>query len=497
MAAPLMQPVVAIVGHIDHGKTTLLDYIRTATVAAGEQGGITQRVSAYEAIHKTKDGERLITFIDTPGHEAFGAMRRRASHAADIAILIVAADDGVKPQTQEAIKAVQEAGIPFIVAFTKIDKNTANIEKAKESVLREGVYLENLGGDVPWVAISSKTGEGVPELLDLILLVAEVGDMKNDTAAPVQAIVIESARDAKAGTSATVIIRQGTLTTGGFAVTGTAFAPLRSIENFAGKRVDSLTAGKPARIAGFTEEPAVGSTVTVVATKKEAEKMTADAALAQKKGATTRTDSTASDKAVMRLVLKADTQGSLEALRYELGKVTHPDVDVLIAGAGVGTINENDIKLVIGFSPAAILGFSVKVDGSAKDLAERQHIALEQRTIIYELSQWLTDEIAKHAPDRSAEAITGTAKIIKLFSATSSKHVVGARVESGTLKMGDLVTVFRRDLPVGTGKISNLQQQRSNVNAVGEGVEFGMQIDSKADIVGGDVIQVGGKKANG
>ena len=218
------QPVVAIVGHIDHGKTTLLDYIRKSSVAAKETGGITQRVSAYEVEHKDAEGVRLITFIDTPGHEAFQKMRERAGSAADIAILIVAADDGVKPQTQEAYKAIQNAKIPFIVAFTKIDKDTANIEKAKESVMREGIYLEGLGGEIPYAGVSGKTGAGVPELLDLIVLASDVNSITCDSEKPAEAILIESSRDPKIGVSATVIIRQGTVSTGGFAVTGKAYA---------------------------------------------------------------------------------------------------------------------------------------------------------------------------------------------------------------------------------------------------------------------------------
>ncbi|MEK7063524.1 MAG: hypothetical protein AAB955_02435, partial [Patescibacteria group bacterium] len=331
-------------------------------------------------------------------------------------------------------------------------------------------------------------------LMDLILLVAEVQELKADPGAAVEAVVIESSRDAKSGTAATVIIRQGTLQTGGFAVTGTAYAPLRSIENFAGKRVDSLECGKPARLTGFTAEPVVGSTVTVVSTKKEAEEMVVAATIARKNSDATRSNAENTDKVVMRVVLKADTQGSIEALQYELAKVTHPDVEVLTVATGVGAVNENDVKLLIGFSPSAILAFNIKVDPSAKDLAERQRIMLESRAIIYELSEWLAAELIRHAPDRSAEAITGTAKIIKLFSAAGSKHVVGAKVESGVIKLGEQVSIFRRGLEIGHGKISNLQQQRSNVSTVAEGLEFGMQIDSKADIVGGDMVQIGGKK---
>lgn len=485
--AAVKQPVVAIVGHIDHGKTTLLDYIRKTKVADKEHGGITQRLSAYEAVHTDTNGEHLISFIDTPGHEAFSAMRRRSASAADIAVLIVAADDGVKPQTIEAMKAIADAKVPMIVAFTKIDKDTANIERAKESVLREGVYLEGLGGDVPWVGVSGKSGEGVSELLDLILLVADVHGITCDPRAPFSGVIIETSRDAKTGISATVIAKAGTLQTGAFAVSGSAFAPIRAIENYAGERVPSLTCGKPARLTGWSEEPKVGGVVTIVTSKKEAEAAVAEAVTEAKKPHAQPTESA---RPVMRLVLKADTAGSIEALEHELNKIPHEHVDFLIAGTGVGTINENDVKLVIGFSPAIILGFNVKTDASAKDLAERQHIQVETRTIIYELSEWLQAEVTKYIPDTSGQEVVGVGKVLKQFSTTGSKHVIGVRVEEGMLRMHDHVTILRRGIEVGNGKITNLQLQRADVSSVAAVAECGMEVTSKSDIVGGDQLQV-------
>ena len=483
-------PVVAVVGHIDHGKTSLLDYIRKSSVAAREAGGITQRVSAYEIVHTGAEGTMPITFIDTPGHEAFSAMRRRSANAADIAILIVAADDGVKPQTKEALKAIQDAEIPFIVCFTKIDKDTANVDRAKESVLREGVYLEGLGGDVPWAQVSSKTGEGIPELLDLIALVANVQGLTVDRAAPFSAIVIESSRDPRTGISGTLIIKAGVLTTGVFLVAGNAYAPVRSIENFEGARVQELAAGKPARVAGFSVEPKVGTVVRAVATKKEAE------ALAESAGVKNQSDAGAvsGDKPVLRLLIKADTAGSLEALEYELSKVSQEKVNHLIVARSTGPVSEADVKLLIGFLPAAIVAFNTKVDATAQDLAERQHIGIVEKSIIYELSEWLDIESKKYEPDESGMAVTGTAKILKTFSVAGTKHVVGGRVESGVLKRNDIVTIFRRGIEVGSGKVVNLQQQNADAPQVSEGMECGMQIESRADIVAGDILEAGGKR---
>ncbi|MDE2078764.1 MAG: GTP-binding protein [Patescibacteria group bacterium] len=480
------QPVVAIVGHIDHGKTTLLDYIRKSAVAAKEMGGITQRVSAYEIVHKGAEGERAITFIDTPGHEAFQKMRERAGAAADIAILIVAADDGVKPQTLEAWKAITAAKIPYIVAFTKIDKDTASLDRAKDSVMKAGIYLEGLGGDVPFAAVSGKSGEGVPELLDLIVLAADLHAISCDPTKPAEGIVLEASRDPKIGVSATVIVKQGTVKAGGFAVSGSAYAPLRIIEDYAGKKIKEICCGKPARIVGFTDEPKTGALMTVVATKKEAEALVAKNAVPTKAAERRSAPGANNEKAVIRLLLKADTAGSLEALEYELGKIKEEHIEFLTVGTGTGAISENDVKRLIGFSPAVILGFNVKVEPNAKDLAERQHIGIEARAIIYELSDYLKAEVERLKPEVPEPA--GRAEILRHFSTTGTKHVVGGKVVEGTLKLNERVTILRRGIEAGSGKITNLQMQRADVSSVPEGMEFGAQIDTKADVVQGDSV---------
>lgn len=489
------QPVVAIVGHIDHGKTTLLDYIRKSSVAAKETGGITQRVSAYEVTHTGAEGERHITFIDTPGHEAFQKMRARAGAAADIAILIVAADDGVKPQTLEAHKAIIEAGIPFIVAFTKIDKDTASLDRAKESVMKNGIYLEGLGGDISFMGVSGKTGAGVPELLDLIGLVADLHSITCDATKEVEGIVIESARDPKAGISATVIVRSGTVSVGGFAVIGSAMAPLRTLEDFTGAKVTEISCGKPARITGFDSEPKVGSILTVVKTKKEAEKLTDEVRQPTEAKPRGGAIEGAGKRTLVRLALKADTTGSLEALEHELAKISEEGIELHVVSGTVGPISDNDVRPFIGFSPAIVLGFNVKADTSAKDLAERQHITLETRTIIYELGDWLKEEIKKFKPEMEEGTISGTAHIIKQFSSSGSKHVIGGKVLTGIIHLKDQVLIHRRGIEVGMGKVVNLQMQRADVDAVPEGMEFGAQVESKADIVAGDTLSALFKKA--
>lgn len=481
-----VQPVVAVVGHIDHGKTSLLDYIRKEKVAEGETGGITQRISAYEIEHTPKEGEtRSISFIDTPGHEAFKEMRRRGASAADIAILVVAADDGVKPQTLEAWRAITDAGIPFIVAFTKIDKDTANIDRARESVMKEGIYLEGLGGSVPHVGVSSKTGDGIDELLDVILLITDLEEIRCDQDAEAKAVVIESTRDPRAGVAATVIVRSGVFETGAFAVADDAWAPLRILEDAQGKKVKEIVCGKPAKIVGFSKEPRVGSEMYVVATKKEAEEAATRGEAPVEQSAST----DAGDKKPIRLILKADTAGSIEALEYELKKIPQETAHLIIVDKSVGSVTENDVKRLVGFEDALIAGFNVKVDASAADMASRQNVHVETKPIIYELTEWLQNEVERIAPAEPEVVVTGSAKILKYFSTTGNKHVVGGRVESGVLKRGAHVTIARRGIDVGQGKVVNLQAQKSDVDSVSEGAEFGAQIETKADITGGDMIE--------
>lgn len=488
------QSVVAVVGHIDHGKTTLLDYIRKSTVAAKETGGITQRVSAYEVKHATPEGERSITFIDTPGHEAFQKMRRRGAAAADIAILVIAADDGVKPQTLEAYRAVKDAGIPFVVAFTKIDKENANIERAKESVMKNEIYLEGLGGDVPYVGVSGKTGAGVSELLDLIILASDLKEITCDPSLPVEAIVIESFRDPKSGIAATAIIKKGTIRSSGCAVAGLAYAPLRAIEDFTGAKVKELSCGKPVRISGFTEEPPVGELLSVVPNKKEAERLISERARESSRKAAKGEEGTIGT--TTRILIKADTAGSLEALEHEIGKISKDANRLAIISRGVGALSENDIKSLIGFSPALAIGFNVKVDPVAKDLAERQGITVQTKDIIYELADWLKEKMKEFEPAPSADRVLGEVMIAKHFSTTGAKHVVGGRVLKGVVSAGNRVVIYRRGVEVGSGKVLNLQEQKSDVSSVAEGKEFGAQIETKADIIPGDTLSayVAGQK---
>lgn len=483
MAESARPPIVAVMGHIDHGKSSLLDYIRKTNVTAGEAGGITQHVSAYEAEHEHEGTMRRITFLDTPGHEAFRALRARGAAAADIAILVVAADEGVKPQTMEALSAITDAGIPYVVAFTKMDKNGADVERAKSSLLENGIYLEGLGGDIPYAAVSSKTGDGVPELLDLVLLAADLAGLSADASLPASGFVLESTQDPRQGLTATLVIKNGTLETGSFVVAGSAHAPVRFIENFAGKRAKDAGPSSPARVSGFNELPVAGMPFVVVKNRKEAEAKAAESA----KASAPAMEAAEAGITLLPLVLKADVTGSIDGIRHELAKITHERAAIRILSAGVGAVTEGDVKSALA-AGGIVIAFSTPTESSARDLAERSGISIESFTIIYELAERVKELLITRAPKVNVDEVLGEARILKVFSETSSKKVVGASHMSGTLTVGGLVKIMRKGEEAGRGKIVNLQQARSDVSQVRVEGDFGMQVEAKAEIMGGDVI---------
>ncbi len=486
MASTSRPPIVAVMGHIDHGKSSLLDYIRKSKVTEGEAGGITQHVSAYEADHLHEGQPRKITFLDTPGHEAFRALRARGAAAADVAILVVAADDGVKPQTLEAYEAIQEAGTPFVVAFTKIDKNGADVEKAKYAVLEHGIYLEGLGGSISYVGISSKTGEGVPELLDLVLLTADLAELSADASLPASGFVLESSQDPKQGTDATLILKDGTLSVGDYVIAGSAMVPVRFIENFAGARIPSAVASQPIRVAGWSDLPPAGTPFVSTSTKKEAEKLVAVPERASLRLSTLTLEE--KGKTLLPLIIKADATGSIAAIKHELDKIVHDRVAIRIVSEGLGSVSENDIKTAQA-GGAHIIAFTVGTDTRARDLAERAGISIDSFSIIYDLAKRVADLVVESAPRIMEEEILGQAKILKVFSVAGVKHVLGARWESGSLTAGDLVKVDRRGIPLGIMKLTNLQQVRLDVKEIHVEGEFGLQLEGKVEIAAGDTIQ--------
>lgn len=476
-------PVVVVMGHIDHGKSTLLDYIRKSNVVDGEAGGITQHLSAYAVEHTTKDGaHERITFLDTPGHAAFQKMRYRGADVADVAILVVSAEDGVMPQTMEALESIDAAGIPFVVAINKIDKPGADIPRTQASLIENGIYIEGMGGDIPWAGVSAKSGEGIPDLLDLVILTADLAELSADTNAPATGQVIEGHLDTKRGNTATLIVQNGTLKSGMFVVAGSTFAPVRIMEDFTGKPIREAGPATPIGIVGFTEVPPVGSTFTTVSSKKEAEK------------AIEAVNEPVRDRAYDRripsipILIKADVAGSIEAIEHELSKFESDRVTVRIIGTGVGDVTAADVQNVSATENAIIVGFNVAVERAATDLAERLNVEIDTFDIIYNLSEWLDTALKNRTPKIEEEKITGHAKILKLFSTQKYTHVLGGRVEEGVLKLGQKVRVKRRDIVVGRGVLKNLQSMKQDVQHIDAG-EFGMQIESRTEIAPGDIIE--------
>lgn len=489
-------PVVAIVGHIDHGKSTLLDYIRRTNVVAGEAGGITQHLSAYEAVHTNSTGEHRITFLDTPGHEAFRAMRTRGLEVADVAVLVVSAEDGVKQQTLEAIALIQEAQIPFIVAITKIDKPGAYADKAKNSLMEHNVFLEGLGGTIPSVGVSGKTGEGIPELLDLILLAGELEGLTAELEGPAMGVVIEGHTESKRGNTATLIVQKGIIKSGQFVVSGESMAPVRIMENFLGKPIKEAYPGSPIRIVGFTSLPAVGATWHTTDSKKSAEEAVAHNRTAQTSAqapvrSTQEQDEEGKEHLVLPLVIKTDVAGMGEAVIHELEKMyTGEQMSVKVVTRGTGTISQDDVRLVgSGKTPGIVIGFNVKIDKEAQDLAERQGVAVGIFDIIYKLTEWLGAEIEKRRPRERSEQVTAAAKILKVFSTQKGITVLGGRVESGELLAKASIRIMREGVEVGVGEIDTLQSGKEPVKKVEKGTEFGAGVRTEVVIKSGDVLE--------
>lgn len=477
-------PVVVIMGHIDHGKSTLLDYIRKSNVVAGEAGGITQHLSAYVVEHPTKeDGKKRITFLDTPGHEAFQKMRFRGADVADIAILIVSAEDGVKPQTLEALECITKVGIPYIVAINKIDKPNANLVRTQSSLIENGIYIEGMGGDIPWAPISAKSGQGVDDLLDLLLLTAELAEFTADTHVPAEGRVIEGKLDGKRGNTATLIVKAGTLKSGMFVVSGRSFAPVRIMEDWSGKAIREAGPSTPVGIVGWSSVPEVGAPFTTVSGKKEAEELVRAFGPLEDDDAAAR-----SDLPTIPVLIKSDVLGSIDAIKHELKKCTSDRIVIRVIGSGVGSITVSDVQNVSATENAIIVGFNVKVERAAQDLAERLGVEIKTFDIIYNLSEWLQEALKARTPKREEHRTTGRVKILKLFSTVKHLHVLGGRIEEGTCTLEQHVRITRRDVELGTGIIKNLQQMKSNVHMITEG-EFGMQLETKVEIAPGDYFE--------
>lgn len=486
-------PIVGIFGHVDHGKSTLLDFIRKSNVVAGEAGGITQHIGAYQASHKNEAGvEKIITFIDTPGHAAFTEMRGRGAKVADIGILVVAADDGVKAQTKEALAAILSAGIPYIIAINKIDKPNANVDGTKQNLAENEIYVEGYGGNIPFVPISAKTGAGVDELLDMILLLAELEELKGDRDGHGRGLVIESHKDSKKGIFATVIVQDGKLNTGDFLVVDGNISSVRNMADFNGKSLKEALLSSPAEIRGLSALPKIGSTFLSTDDKKEAEKI----AKIQAEEITELEDTQNSNKEiVVPIVIKSDTAGTLEAVEKELRKLEDEKVGLDILVSGVGNVSESDIRLLSRNKCPIVIAFNVKIDDTAKDLAESLSIPIRTYNIIYKASEDLEQEILAIKEKLNADKPKGVLKIIKVFNGNMKRQVVGGEVTEGVLTNGNKVNIKRFDpstnefLNLGRGKITLIQHKKVEVQTIESGKQCGLEIETKVETREGDLVE--------
>jgi translation initiation factor IF-2 len=477
-------PVVVVMGHVDHGKTTLLDYIRKSNVASREAGGITQGVGAYEITHPVKSattgqatGER-ITFIDTPGHEAFTKMRSRGALIADIAILVVAADDGVNVQTKEAIKIIQDAKIPYVVAINKIDKNNADVERAKTDLMKAGVLIEGYGGNISVQPISAKTGENVNELLDLILLTAEVEELTYEPKATGSGIILEAKMDSRSGVLITAIIKNGTLRAGDTIQAGQVVGKIKGLKNFLGEPVKELTACSSAVILGFETLPKIGD--EFVSGSSVTEVVELAKVFSVRKPVTA---IGAPEAGKINFILKANLSGSLEALTEAIRKIKAPGGKVInIVAESVGDVTDGDANMA-STTGATIIAFKVKVLPQAQTIIRTFGIKLNESEIIYELLDAIIDDMT----GRRKLIAVGDLEVLAVFDQKNKvAQVIGGKVVEGEIKNQSIIEIHRRGSLQGTGKITNLQQNRKDAQTVIAGLECGLLVSSDIPVAKGD-----------
>lgn len=487
-------PVVTVMGHVDHGKTSLLDYIRRTRVAAGEAGGITQHIGAYHV--ETPRG--MITFLDTPGHEAFTAMRARGAKATDIVILVVAADDGVMPQTKEAIHHAKAAGVPIVVAMNKIDKPESNIERVKSELVAEQVVPEDFGGDSPFVGVSAKTGQGIDDLLENVLLQAEVLELKAPKDAPAKGLVIEAQLDKGRGPVATVLVQSGTLKRGDVVLCGSSYGRVRAMLDETGKPTQEAGPSIPVEIQGLTEVPQAGEEFMVLADERRAREIATfrqgkyrDVKLAKQQAAKLENmfDQMGSGGVkTLALILKADVQGSQEALATSLLKLSTDEVKVQVVHAAVGGISESDVNLAIA-SKAVIIGFNTRADAGARKLAEGNGVDIRYYNIIYDAVDEVKSAMSGMLAPDQREEIIGIAQVRQVFRISKIGAIAGCMVMSGVVRRNARLRLLRDNVVVFTGELESLKRFKDDVREVKEGFECGLNIKNYNDIVEGDQLE--------
>jgi translation initiation factor IF-2 len=491
----LRPPVVTIMGHVDHGKTTLLDAIRKSRVAETEAGGITQHIGAYTV--ETRGGR--ITFLDTPGHEAFTAMRARGARVTDIAVLVVAADDGIMPQTIEAINHAKAAKVPIIVAINKVDKANANPDRVKQSLTDYGLVPDDWGGNTVVVPLSAKTGEGLDGLLELLLLQTELLELKARYEGPAVGVVIESKMDPKRGSIATVLVQEGTLKVGDYVVVGSTFGKVRALLSDKGQRISEATPSVPVEILGLPQVPQAGELIFVMPDEREARRIAGkrlDYQKAQEFSAVSKKVTLEDlyekiqkgEIEELNLVLKADTDGTVEALKKSLTPISHEKVQLNLVHAAVGNISESDVMLASA-SNALVIGFNVKPEKKVLDLAQREKVSVRVYSIIYELLEDLKQAVVGKLKPEIKEVILGQAEIRQVFHVTKMGNVAGSYVTKGKLLRSAMARLIREGAVVAEGKIGSLKRFKEDVREVAQGYDCGVSLEGFDDYREGDVIE--------
>ncbi|MBU1643174.1 translation initiation factor IF-2, partial [bacterium] len=487
-------PVITIMGHVDHGKTSLLDAIRSARVASGEAGGITQHIGAYTVEQRGKK----ITFLDTPGHAAFSAMRARGAQVTDIIIIVVAADDGVKPQTEEAIKHAKESGVPVIVAVNKMDKESANPELVKGQMSERGITPVDWGGETEFVPLSAKTGAGVEDLLDHILLLAEVLELKANPEAKAKAVVVESTVEKGRGPVATVIVQNGTMKVGDYVVCGASYGRVKAMINDQKKMITTLTPSETAVIVGLNSVPPSGEVMIAMDTDKEARELAqkrADYDRMKELSASTKTSFdeltaliTEGKLKALKVVLKTDVHGSLEAIKSSLTELRNEEVKVEIISSGVGGITENDVELVNNSENCVLIGFNVRPTGTVKAIAKQKGVDIKTYTVIYQLIDDITGMLTGMMAPKYTESHSGQADVREVFKIPKGM-VAGCIVVDGKMVRGELVRVIRDGVIIHEGTLDSLKRFKDDVKEVGKGLECGVVLRGYEDVKVGDVIE--------
>lgn len=488
-------PVVAVMGHVDHGKTSLLDNIRGTTVTKGEAGGITQHISAYQVVHN----DRLITFLDTPGHEAFAALREHGAALTDVVVIVVAADDGIKPQTIEAIRFARKAGVKIIIAINKIDKEGADINRVKQQLAEQNLIIEEWGGDIIAVPVSAKTGEGVPGLLDMILLVADVEELKADANVPAQGLIIEAHMEQGRGPVAEALVEAGTLSPGQFVVAGSSYARIRNLESTAGDSLKTAGPSTPVVMTGFKSLPEFGDTFTVVQDEKIARTLSAQTASQNQQGGRTGVNSSelmrminrSNEVSELNILIKADVQGSLTSVIDSLKTLDTEEVAVRIVGSGVGALTDNDIHMA-ATSGAIIYGFHVDLPAAIKQLASRDKVSIRLYKVIYELIDDVKQELEKLLAPEIVEKELGTLLIKGIFKTTKTEVICGGEVTKGKLTAPSLARVVRDKEKIAEVEVTNLKRGPQDAKEVIEGEMCGANLatTSKLELAEGDRLEL-------